>query len=131
MKILIVEDDFTSRYGIEMILQEYGECHTAVDGEEAVNIFKEAVNLNLNFNVIFLDIMLPKKNGQEVLKEIREIEERNNIFEFEDRCKVIMLTALNDYSNIKSAFNSICDSYLFKPIEKEKIIKELQRLNLI
>lgn len=132
MRTLIVEDDFTSRYGLKMFLKEYGECVEAVNGQEAVKLFKASLrDKDKRFDSIFLDIMMPLMNGQEVLKEIRKLEENRNILDFDDRTKIIMLTALTDYKNIKASFSEICDGYLFKPIEKEKILEELIRLELI
>ena len=42
-----------------------------------------------------------------------------------------MITALNDYDNIKTSFMNLCDGYIFKPFKKEKIIEELKKLQLI
>ena len=42
-----------------------------------------------------------------------------------------MTTALSDMKSIKEAFQNLCDGYLVKPIEKEKLIEEIKRMDLI
>lgn len=130
MKSLVVDDDFFSRRILQSILTTYGESHVAIDGNEALYAFKQALAEEDPYNVICLDIMMPEKNGQEVLKEIREIEKSKNILG-ENSVKIIMTTALDDGDNIRTAFREQCESYLIKPIHKTKLIKVLSEFGLI
>ncbi len=130
MKSLIVDDDFFSRRILQTMLAEYGECHVAVDGKEALFAFQQALAEESSYDVICLDIMMPELNGQEVLKEIRKIEEQRGIFG-SDSVKIIMTTALDDGDNIKTAFREQCESYLIKPISKSKLIKVLEEFSLV
>ncbi len=131
MKILIVEDDFTSRYGLQLILEKYGKCFSVVNGEEALEIFVKEFEKGDPFDLVCLDIMMPKMDGQEVLRRIRSFERKKDIEAFEDRVKILMITALNDYTNIKEAFWEICDDYLIKPIEEKDIFEKLKKLQLL
>lgn len=130
MKSLIVDDDFFSRRILQTILSGYGECHVAVDGKEALFAFKQALAEEVPYDVICLDIMMPEMTGQEVLKEIREIETNKNIMG-DKSAKIIMTTALDDSENIKTAFREQCESYLIKPIHKTKLIKVLSDFGLV
>lgn len=130
MKSLIVDDDFFSRRILQSILSTYGECHVAVDGKEALFAFKQAINEESPYDVICLDIMMPKMDGQEVLKNIRAIEESKNILG-SDSVKIIMTTALDDGDSIIKAFREQCESYLIKPISKSKLLKVLQDFGLV
>lgn len=130
MKSLVVDDDFFSRRILQAILGNYGECHIAVDGKEALFAFERAFVEESPYDVICLDIMMPGMNGQEVLKAIRKIEEKKNIF-CSDGVKIIMATALNDGDSIKQAFREQCESYLIKPISKSKLLKILTNFELI
>jgi len=130
MKSLIVDDDFFSRRILQTIFSAYGECHVAVDGKEALFAYKQALAEESPYDVICLDIMMPEVNGQEVLREIRAIEEKKNIFG-SDSVKIIMTTALDDSENVKTAFREQCESYLIKPISKSKLIKTLADFGLI
>lgn len=131
MKILIVEDDFVSRRLLQKMLAPYGECDIAVDGEEAVNAFNLAAKEGQRYDLICLDIMMPKMNGQEVLKTIRRIE-RDLELSAQNEAKIIMTTALDSPQNVIEAYyQGGCTSYLVKPIEKLKLIKTLKEYNLI
>lgn len=130
MKSLIVDDDFFSRRILQAILANYGEAHVAVDGEEALFAFNQAIAEETPYDVICLDIMMPGMDGQEVLKRIRQIEESKNRLG-DDSTKIIMTTALDDSENIKNAFREQCESYLIKPISKSKLLKILADFKLI
>lgn len=130
MKSLIVDDDFFSRRVLQTIFSSYGECHVAVDGKEALFAFEQALAEESLYDVVCLDIMMPEMDGQEVLKKIREMEEKKGILG-KDSVKVIMTTALEDSDNIKKAFREQCESYLIKPISRAKLIKILTDFGLI
>lgn len=130
MKSLIVDDDFFSRRILQTMMSSLGECHVAVDGQEALFAFEQALAESSPYDVICLDIMMPGMDGQQVLKAIREIEESKDIFG-SDCAKIIMTTALDDSENIKNAFRAQCESYLIKPISKSKLIKILADMDLI
>lgn len=130
MKTLIVEDDFASRKLMHKYLAPLGETDVVVDGKEAVEAFQLAMDEKEPYDLICLDIMLPKKDGQEVLKELRNIEERHGRFG-NDATKVIMTTALGDAKNVLNAFRSQCEAYLQKPISQEQLYNELKELKLI
>ena len=129
MRILIVEDDFTSRRILQKYLFPFGECDLAEDGKVAVNAFSRAWAEERAYDLICLDIMLPGMNGQEVLKEIRSFEEEMGIYGLKG-VKVIMTTALDDFKTIMKAFKDQCESYLVKPIEKARLMEEMNKLGL-
>jgi two-component system chemotaxis response regulator CheY len=130
MKTLIVEDDFASRKLMQKYLSPYGETDIVVDGEEALEAFTLALDEEEPYDLVCLDIMLPKKDGQEVLQDIRGVERERGILG-NHGVKVLMTTALGDAKNVLKAFRSQCEGYLQKPISKEAIIRELRELNLI
>lgn len=129
MRILVVEDDFSSRKLMGMILKKYGEVDFAVNGKEAIDAFKMIIDAGEKYDIVFLDIMLPEMDGHEILQQIKVIEEENDILGL-DGVKVVMTTALNDAQNIKSAFKEQCDAYLTKPITTEHIQEVLVKLNI-
>jgi len=130
LRILIIEDDFASRRLLQRILASYGNTDVAVDGEEGIDAFINAINEKQAYDLICLDIMLPKMDGQEVLKKIREIEIENGIGGF-DGVKILMTTALGHAKNIMTAFKSGCAAYIIKPIIIEQVIDEVKKLSLI
>lgn len=127
MNILIIEDDITSATVLSRILARYGTVTIATDGRQGLVKFKESVKSRILYSLVFLDIMMPEIDGQEVLKEIRKTEGDNGILGL-DAVKVIMTTALDDNKNIMQAFRSQCEGYLVKPLLKDRVYKEIERL---
>ena len=111
-KILIVEDEIDIREGISEYLSEVGyDVMVAEDGQEGIDLFKSN-----EFDLVLLDIMLPKINGFGVLSQIREISD----------VPVMMLTAMtDDYSQIMS-FNEKADDYITKPFEIREVLARVQ-----
>ena len=130
MKILIAEDDFVSRRLMHKLLMPYGKCDIASDGQKALETFSMSLEANRPFDLVCLDIMMPEMDGLDVLNEIRKKEKEKGIND-DDRTKIIMTTALNDSDSVIRAARSQCNGYLVKPIDKKKLIKQLQTLGLL
>lgn len=129
MRILIAEDDQTSRLLMQGLLKPYGSVDLALNGKEAVAAVRRALEAGTPYDLITLDIMMPEMDGQEALKGIRALEEAQGILS-SDGAKIMMTTALGDMKNVSSAFHGLCDAYLIKPIRKAMLLTELQRLQL-
>ena len=130
MRILIAEDDYASRKFMLRFLSKYGDCDITVDGQEAVDAYIMALEDNLAYDLVCLDIMMPELDGYQALKCIRDIENDNGIPE-EKRAKIIMTTALNDRRNVTKAFELGCVAYAGKPIDEDKFESVLKKLELI
>jgi len=130
MKILIVEDDFTARKLLQTYLSDYGDCFIAVDGYEAVEAIRQALEEGQPYDLICLDIMMPGMDGHDALKTIRHIEKQHGISGL-DCVKVIITTALRDSEHIMAAFRTGCEAYIVKPVRKEELLKEMEKLGLI
>ena len=127
-RILIVEDEETGKQLLERFMSPYGHVESVEDGEKAVTAFENAWRDASPYQLILLDIMIPKMDGQEVLRWIRNYEREQGIAPMQ-RAKIVMTTALDDPSNIMESFyNGGADSYVVKPIELEKLQQELQNL---
>lgn len=130
MKVLIVEDDFTAQKLMQAYLRDCADCDVAVNGKEAVQAFSDAWAADQPYDLVCLDISMPEMNGQEALQEIRRLEEERNITTG-DGVKVIMTTAFGDKENVMTAFRVGCESYLVKPINREKLFTEIEKLGLL
>ncbi len=109
MRILVVEDEETIADVIATKLRkEKYEVDTSFDGEDG--LYNAMTNI---YDLIILDIMLPKINGLEILKEIRE----NDI-----SAKVIMLTAKSELEDKLKGFDTGADDYVTKPFHIEELI---------
>jgi len=129
VKVLVAEDDYTSSRVMEGILSPVAECEFARDGKAAIEMFRKALEDEDPFDLVCLDIMMPEVNGQDVLKEIRNLE--REFLGKPGRAKVIMTTALAGSGNVTRAFEEECDAYLVKPIRKEKLLAEISSFGLL
>lgn len=131
MKTLIVEDDFLARALLSTLLSEYGVCHVAVNGQEAIEAVRWAFHENQPYDLICLDIMMPVMDGQQALVEIRRVEEDMGITS-PNTAKVIMVTAFDDSNNVMKAFRQgQCEAYMTKPLDREKLLGHILELGLI
>ena len=130
MKVLIAEDDFASRKFMLRFFEKYGECDVTVDGKEAVEAYKMAIECGEPYDLICLDIMMPEMDGHQALKTIRKIEEENGIAE-DERVKIVMTTALSETRHVTKAFENGCTAYAGKPINQDKLEAMLKKFKLI
>jgi len=111
-KILVVDDEKDIVEAIKNRLQrEDYEVAVAYDGEEALLQIKA-----INPDLLLLDLRMPKLNGFEVLKIVRE--------KFTDKWRpVIIISASNDLKSVKDCYAMEADHYLIKPCSVEDISK--------
>lgn len=102
-KILIVEDDAVLQKTLgEYLVSEDFEVSVASDGEEAIDVVSKHVP-----DLILLDIILPKKDGYEVIKEVRANEKLKNV-------PIILLTNLGGAFDVEKALDLGATTYLVK-----------------
>ena len=130
MKVLIAEDDLASRRFLSKFLTQYGEVDLVVDGLEALDAYLMAIKEKAPYDLICLDIMMPKVDGVKVLKAIRDFEIKQGVVS-EQRVKVIMTTALAETDYVNQAFEIGCEAYAAKPIDTIKMFEVIKKLGLI
>jgi CheY-like chemotaxis protein len=112
-KILIVEDDFSSRFYLNKVLEKSGaEVFNANNGKDAIGLLKS----NPEIDLVLMDIQMPVMDGYMAIKQIRE---------FNTKVILIAQTAygmMGDKEKIKS---SGFDDYLIKPITYNQLIERL------
>jgi two-component system LytT family response regulator len=114
MRALIVDDEIYSREEIEAMLNETGEfivagkCANALEAIQAINREKP--------DVLFLDVQMPVINGFELLGMIDE----------KVMPSVVFVTAYDEYA--LKAFDENALDYLLKPVEKERLLKTVEKL---
>ncbi|MFA4890595.1 MAG: response regulator [Candidatus Paceibacterota bacterium] len=119
-KILIVEDDLPTIDALAFKLNKKGiSASTALNGEEAIERLKRG-----KYDLVLLDILLPKKNGFEVIKEIRTNGQSKN-------AKIIIFSNLGQEDNVEKAMKLGANGYIVKAnigINElsDKIIEELK-----
>ena len=114
LNILYVEDDEVVNNIFSSIFKKYAKnLYSAFNGEEGLKIFK-----NNKIDIVISDIQMPKINGIEMAKEIRKIKED---------IPIIFTTAFGDSEYLKEAIDIGIDAYILKPIDKEKMLKKLNK----
>ena len=130
LRMLLVEDDFTSRLVLQIFLARYGECHVAVNGREAVEAVRCALERGERYDLICMDILMPEMNGGEAVRKVRSMEEAKGIFSTSGS-KIIMTTALDDMKEVIRCFKELCDAYLVKPIDLAKLLDLMKSYQLV
>jgi two-component system chemotaxis response regulator CheY len=127
MKVLIVEDDLTTGHLMKYVVGRHADFTHAIDGEEAFDAFCDAFESGEPFDLVFLDLMLPIVDGQEVLQAIRQFEEQNGIIHTEG-VPVVVTTSLEDNSEVHQAMAAGALDYLMKPVKTEKLLDIIKRV---
>ena len=131
MKCLIVEDEPISSRIMERLMSRYASSDAACNGQEALDMFLGAHEVQSPYDLILMDIMMTVVNGLEAVLQIREKETLMNI-PVAHRVKIIMTTSLDDPRTvIKALYGSEANSYLIKPIAAQKLAEELRKIKLL
>ena len=118
-KLLLVEDNKLNQVVVKFSLKRFGyEIITADNGLDAVEGFKKD-----DFDFILMDIMMPKMDGLEATKIIRELDKGKDI-------PIIALTADVITATENKCRESGMSAYMMKPFEVEKLFDILESLNL-
>ena len=115
MKLLIVEDEVKIAQALKRGLEEQGyQIDLAHDGFEGSQKFE----MNI-YDLILIDINLPKRNGYDLCKIIRA---KNNLI------PIIMLTAFNTLESKIKGFDDGADDYISKPFEFKELVVRIRSL---
>lgn len=127
MRILIAEDDSASRKFLYGFMSRYGDCDVTVDGMEAIEAFMLALEEGRGYGLVCMDIMMPNVDGIKAVKGIRKLEQTRGV-SADDRCRIIMTTALNGTDEIYESFESGSEAYAVKPIDTDRLSDVMLRL---
>ncbi len=115
LKILVVDDESRMRKLVrDFLVRQDFEVLEAGDGEEALDLFYKDKSIAL----IILDVMMPKMNGWEVCREVRE----------SSKVPIIMLTAKSDESDELMGFDLGVDEYISKPFSPKILVARVEAI---
>lgn len=115
LKVLVVDDESRMRKLVrDFLVKQDFEVLEAGDGEAALDVFYQEKNIAL----IILDVMMPKMNGWEVCREIRE----------HSKVPIIMLTAKGDESDELLGFEMGVDEYISKPFSPKILVARAEAI---
>ena len=117
-KILICEDSITVRKKLRESILKNGdfEIIEAIDGETAVELYKQNMP-----DLVFMDIVMPKKDGTLATKEIRE---------FDDKAKIVIVSSMGTKDNLKKILTYGAKDFIQKPWEDSHVSNIIEKLVL-
>ena len=112
MKILVVDDEMLIRNVLrEYLALENYEVEEASDGDEAITLFK-----NNDYDLVIMDVMMPKKDGFQTVKELKKIKDT----------PVIMLSARTEEYDKLIGFDIGVDDYVTKPFSPKELVARVK-----
>ena len=122
LKVLLAEDnELNAEIAIEQFEELGMQITRACDGEEVVTIFAE--NPPGTYDVIFMDVMMPKKNGYEATNDIRNLQNRPD----GATIPIIAMTANAFAEDVQASMDAGMNGHLSKPIVMEEVVKTIAR----
>jgi CheY-like chemotaxis protein len=126
IEILLVEDNEGDIGLIEEVFEEAkigNKLHIAEDGEEAMYFLhgEKSFSGSPRPDIILLDLNLPKKDGREVLREIKEDHDLKNI-------PVVVLTTSGAEKDVLKAYDLHANAYITKPLDFNQFIKVIESI---
>lgn len=117
VRILVVEDEPAIADNIAALLAAKGhKVAVCLEGAEAVNRARKET-----FDLILLDVMLPRMSGFDVAKLLRADPKTSKL-------KIIMVTGLGRMGDVEEAFRAGADDYLIKPFDSVRLFKKLEKV---
>jgi two-component system chemotaxis response regulator CheY len=130
MRFLVVDDDFETRRLVQRLLRPYGDVDVAMDGEEGVEAFSRSLKEGEPYALITMDILMPNIDGQQALREIRQIEKERDVPPAQ-QARIIMISGLDDSKEVHDAFFlGEATSYIVKPINHQVLLQEIEKLGV-
>ena len=113
MRLLIADDEVNLAKALQAVLEDAGyNCDVCFDGNSAIRLISQEI-----YDGLILDIMMPEKNGYEVLSLIRK--QKNDI-------PVLLLSALNEVDDKVTGFDLGANDYLSKPFSTKELIARVK-----
>jgi len=124
MRVLIIDDEMTALIKMKALLGAYGDCTCVTNGFQALEQCATAIKDGAPFDLITIDIELPKASGFEVLSAINKFEKDRNI----PASIKIMVTASGTKSNLVKAATKGCNGFMVKPVRKDNLDEKMASL---
>ena len=114
-KILITDDSILARKQLKDIISRLGSpvFIEAVDGQDAIDKYKES-----NPDLVFLDIVMPKKDGNDAIRDIME---------FDPEATIIIASSVGTQSQLKLALEAGAKDFIQKPLDKDQVVKVVSK----
>ena len=130
LRVLVIDDDTVCRTRLKSILSEFFDVSFAGDGQAGLEEYIKTAEGGESYDLITLDINMPRMNGHETLAAIRQYEEDHGVSGL-DGIKIVMTTSEDDSKQIFKAFRQGCEAYVTKSGMGDKLLDEVAKLGLL
>jgi two-component system chemotaxis response regulator CheY len=132
LHILVVEDDFFARQILMNFLTQFGVCHVAKDGLEAIHAFIQAHEACQAYDLICMDIKMPVMDGLLAVRTMREIERGKGIEGTSEEAAIVITSSVEDpVAIIKACYECGANYYFLKPLDMDQVRRQLFKLGLV
>jgi CheY-like chemotaxis protein len=121
MNFLVIEDEMIALIKMKALLSAYGKGTGVTNGYQALEQCAAAIKKGAPFDLITIDIGLPKVSGLQVLQAINKLEIDNDI----PASKKIIVTASGTKDNLVKAASGGCHDFLVKPVKKDTLEEKM------
>lgn len=127
MKILLIQDILLMPTNAKIVLSKFGQVIETNDGLDTINKFITSHKVNLNFDAIFVDLVLPRISGIDIIKHIRKIEKYSSI----NRSYIAIMCPPGYQVDNNSIIEAGADKIFIKPITHQSVEEYFREINLI
>ncbi len=127
MKILLIQDILLMPTNAKIVLSKFGQVIETNDGLDTINKFITSHKANLNFDAIFVDLVLPRISGIDIIKHIRKIEN----YLFINRSYIAIMCPPGYQIDNNSIIEAGADKIFIKPITHQSVEEYFREINLI
>ena len=126
----MLSDDQACAQALIMHLSLLGDIDVAGTGAEAIARVSAGLEEQKPYGLIFLDILMPDGDGQEVLRHLREQESARG-FHGRHSARVVMTSCVEDRKQVLKAFRGQAEAYLLKPVAVSKLREVLRDIGVL
>lgn len=131
LRILVVEDDFSARQILVDFLGQFGACHVAKDGLEAIHAFIRGHEVGEPYDLICMDIKMPVMDGLTAARTMREIERGKGVIGADSETLIVITSSVEDpVAIIKACYECGANYYFLKPLDMAQVRRQLFKMGL-
>jgi two-component system chemotaxis response regulator CheY len=127
MRSLAIDDEFISLSKMVAMLEPFGSCDAATSSQQALDLFRQALDAATPYRLVTIDIHLPGMSGITLLGRLQAEERRRGVA----RSRKLMVTAEATAGNVLAALTGECDGFMVKPVRQAALLEKLAALGLL